>query len=114
MNSPKPRKNHNNATLTIRLPEPILAQLTAISDAQYKTASVVVREEIVRYIQQNSIFLTTQPQPNFANKKPMSSQEYKFMRDQEMRGASPNRPQSPSNQNPLSQLTPDELAEWDY
>ena len=114
MNSPKPRKNHNNATLTIRLPEPILAQLTTIADAQYKTASVVVREEIVRYIQQNSIFLTAQPQPNFANKKPMSNQEYKFMREQEMRGMPITRPQSPSNQNPLVQLTPEELADWDY
>jgi hypothetical protein len=90
------------------LPEPILAQLTSIADAQYKTASVVVREEIVKYIQQNQIFLTAQPQPNFANKKPMSVQEYKFMREQEMRGASVMRPQSPSNQ-----LSPEELADWE-
>jgi predicted DNA-binding protein len=113
MNSPKPRKNHNNATLTIRLPEAILAQLTTIADAQYKTASVAVREEIIKYIQQNSIFLTTQAQPQVHGRKPMSAQEYKLMREQEMRGASYVRPQSPSNQNPLVQLTPDEMAEWD-
>jgi predicted DNA-binding protein len=110
MNSPKPRKNHNNATLTIRLPEPILAQLTAIADAQYKTASVAVREEIIKYIQQNQIFLTTQmtPQPQTTQRKPMSNQDYKFMREQEMRGMPINRPQSPSNQ-----LSPEELADWE-
>ena len=114
MNSPKPRKNHNNATLTIRLPEPILAQLTAIADAQYKTASVAVREEIIKYIQQNSIFLTTQAQPHPHNKKPMSNQDYKFMREQEMRGMPITRPQSPSNQQTLEmKLTPDELSEWE-
>lgn len=70
MKSPKPRKNHNNATLTIRLPEAILAQLTTIADAQYKTASVAVREEIIKYIQQNAIFLTAQhPQQNQPVKK---------------------------------------------
>jgi predicted DNA-binding protein len=103
MNSPKPRKNHNNATLTIRLPEPILAQLTAIADAQYKTASVAVREEIIKYIQQNQIFLTTQMTPQMPNKKPMSAQDYKFMREQEMRGMPINRPQSPSQQTDLSE-----------
>jgi predicted DNA-binding protein len=109
MNSPKARKNHNNATLTIRLPEPILAQLTAISDAQYKTASVVVREEIVKYIQQNQIFLTAQTSPQSTRiGKPMTAQEYKFMREQEMRGASIIRPQSPSNQ-----LSPEEFADWE-
>ena len=103
MNSPKPRKSHNNATLTIRLPEPILAQLTAISDAQYKTASVVVREEIVKYIQQNQIFLTTQMHPQMPNKKPMTAQEYKFIREQEMRGMATPRPLSPSQQNNLGE-----------
>jgi predicted DNA-binding protein len=104
MNSPKPRKNHNNATLTIRLPEPILAQLTAIADAQYKTASVAVREEIIKYIQQNQIFLTAQT-PQTPQRKPMSAQEFKFMREQQMRGAdiSAIRPQSPSQQNELSE-----------
>jgi hypothetical protein len=103
MSSPKPRKSHNNATLTIRLPEPILAQLTAISDAQYKTASVVVREEIVKYIQQNQIFLTTQMNPMMSNKKPMSAQDYKFIREQEMRGMPITRPLSPSQQNDLAE-----------
>jgi hypothetical protein len=84
------------------LPEPILAQLTAISDAQYKTASVVVREEIVKYIQQNQIFLTAQT-PQAQIKKPMSNQEYKFMREQEMRGMPITRPLSPSQQNDLSE-----------
>ena len=102
MNSPKPRKNHNNATLTIRLPEPILAQLTAIADAQYKTASVAVRDLIVQYIQQNQIFLTAQT-PQAQIKKPMSNQEYKFMREQEMRGMPITRPLSPSQQNDLSE-----------
>jgi hypothetical protein len=44
----------------------------------------------------------------------MSDKEYKFMREQEMRGASPLRPQSPSNQQTLEmRLTPDELSEWE-
>jgi hypothetical protein len=48
-------------------------------------------------------------------RKPMSAQEYKFMREQEMRGMPMNRPQSPSNQQTLEmQLTPEELADWDY
>ena len=106
MNSPKPRKNHNNATLTIRLPEPILAQLTAIADAQYKTASVAVREEIIKYIQQNQIFLTTQMPPQLPNKKPMTAQEFKFFREQQMRGA--DIPTSPSQR-----INDPDLADWD-
>lgn len=105
MNSPKTRKNYNNATLTIRLPEAILTQLTTIADAQYKTASVAVREEIIKYIQQNQIFLTTHTNAQTPAKKPMSAQEFKFMREQQMRGAdiSAMRPQSPSQQNELSE-----------
>lgn len=99
------RKSHNNAILNLRIPEPILAQLTAISDAQYKSVSTVVRDLIVQHIQQNQIFLTTQVQPQSPQRKPMSNQEYKFMREQQMRGAdiSAIRPQSPSQQNELSE-----------
>jgi hypothetical protein len=105
------RKSHNNAILNIRIPEPILAQLTTISDAQYKSVSTVVRDLIVQHIQQNQIFLTTQTNAPMPIKKPMTAQEYKFMREQEMRGMPITRPQSPSNQN---QLTPEELSDWDY
>jgi hypothetical protein len=104
------RKSHNNAILNLRIPEPILAQLTAISDAQYKSVSTVVRDLIVQHIQQNQIFLTTHTNGQIPIKKPMTAQEYKFMREQEMRGASPIRPQSPSNQTDLDQIA----SEWDY
>lgn len=99
----RPRKSHNNAILNLRIPEPILAQLTTISDAQYKSVSTVVRDLIVQHIQQNAIFLTASQQPPV--KKPMSVQEFKFIREQEMRGAdiSAMRPQSPSQQNELSE-----------
>jgi hypothetical protein len=99
------RKSHNNAILNIRIPEPILAQLTAISDAQYKSVSTVVRDLIVQHIQQNQIFLTTHTNAQTPIKKPMTAQEYKFIRDQQMRGAdiSVMRPQSPSQQNDLSE-----------
>ena len=97
------RKSHNNAILNIRIPEPILAQLTTISDAQYKSVSTVVRDLIVQHIQQNQIFLTTQTNAPMPQRKPMSAQEYKFMREQEMRGMPITRPQSPSNQNELSE-----------
>jgi hypothetical protein len=104
------RKAHNNAILNLRIPEPILAQLTTISDAQYKSVSTVVRDLIVQHIQQNQIFLTTQTNAPMVQRKPMTTQEYKFMREQEMRGASPIRPQSPSNQTDLDQIA----SEWDY
>ena len=59
----KTRKSHNNAVLNIRMPEPILAQLTTIADAQYKSVSTVVRDLIVQHIQQNAIFLTASQTP---------------------------------------------------
>jgi len=104
MNSPKARKSHNNATLTIRLPEPILAQLTHIADAQYKTASVVVREEIVKYIQQNQIFLTAQQPTKPQYTRPNGGVIPTI-------GGVPvsqiNRPQSPSQQTDVS-------SDWEY
>lgn len=106
MNSPKPRKNHNNATLTIRLPEPILAQLTAIADAQYKTASVAVREEIIKYIQQNQIFLTTQTSPQMQMRKQTGSIGGVPIDELIARR---NAPQSPSQQE-----LKDIASEWDY
>jgi len=108
------RKSHNNAILNLRIPEPVLAQLTTISDAQYKSVSTVVRDLIVQYIQQNQIFLTTQTNAPMVQRKPMTAQEYKFMREQEMRGLPMNRPQSPSQQTLEMKLTPEELADWDY
>jgi hypothetical protein len=64
-----------------------------------------VREEIIKYIQQNQIFLTTHTNAPMPQRKPMSAQEFKFMREQQMRGAdiSTMRPQSPSQQNELSE-----------
>lgn len=63
------RKSHNNAVLNIRIPEPILAQLTTISDAQYKSVSIVVRDLIVQYIQQNAIFLNAPQTQQMPSKK---------------------------------------------
>lgn len=51
------RKTHNNATLTIRLPEPILAKFTAMCDGVYKTPSEVTRQLILDYVNQHIDYL---------------------------------------------------------
>jgi hypothetical protein len=100
------RKSHNNAILNLRIPEPVLAQLTAISDAQYKSVSTVVRDLIVQHIQQNQIFLTTHTNAQTPQRKPMTAQEFKFFREQQMRGA--DMPTSPSQR-----INDPDLADWD-
>lgn len=101
------RKSHNNAVLNIRIPEPILAQLTTISDAQYKSVSIVVRDLIVQYIQQNAIFLNAPlPQSQMQVKKYTGSIGGVPVAEVM---AKRNQPQAPS-----VQLTPEELADWDY
>ena len=58
------RRNFNDATLTVRLPQALLDQFTVISDAQFKPASQLVRELIVDYVRNNQTVLTmTQPTP---------------------------------------------------
>lgn len=98
----KQRKSHNNAVLNIRMPEPILAQLTTIADAQYKSVSTVVRDLIVQHIQQNAIFLTS---PHAPKALPKVSGTIGGVPINEVLQ---NRPQSPSQQ--LS----DVASEWEY
>jgi hypothetical protein len=106
----------NDAIMNIRIATELHTQLKALASKKYMPLSVMVRLALMDYLvhEAPNALLNTQPQPNFANKKPMSDKDYKFMREQEMRGMPINRPQSPSNQNPLVQLTPEELADWDY
>jgi hypothetical protein len=103
------RKSHNNAILNLRIPEPVLAQLTTISDAQYKSVSTVVRDLIVQYIQQNTIFLTSQNPTQQPIRKPMSNTEYKFLREQQMRDSA-SIPTSPSQR----VVDPNNLSEDDW
>lgn len=100
------RKSHNNAVLNIRIPEPILAQLTTISDAQYKSVSIVVRDLIVQYIQQNAIFLNA-PQAQQMQTRKYTGSIGGVPIDEVM--ARQNRPVSPSQQD-LQQIA----SEWDY
>lgn len=82
MSNMKRRKNHNDATLTFRIPSQILAQLTTIADAQFKNPSQVVRDLIVQHIQNNqAIFVAqghAQPQitPKQTNAIRPPSQQY--------------------------------------
>jgi hypothetical protein len=64
----------------------------------------MVRLALMDYITHEapSVLLST-PQPQMPQRKPMSNQEYKFMREQEMRGLPITRPLSPSQQNDLSE-----------
>lgn len=98
----KTRKSHNNAILNIRIPEPILAQLTTISDAQYKSVSTVVRDLIVQHIQQNQVFLLQQNPALPQQRRPLTSKEIRDMNEQQLREPPLARPQSPSQQNQLS------------
>ena len=51
------RKTHNNATLTIRLPEAILTKFTTMCDGIYKTPSEVTRQLILDYVHQHIDYL---------------------------------------------------------
>lgn len=66
------RRNFNDATLTVRLPQALLDQFTVISDAQFKPASQLVRELIVDYVRNNQTVLTIS-QPTTNKPKPTSS-----------------------------------------
>ena len=101
------RKSHNNAVLNIRIPEPILAQLTTISDAQYKSVSIVVRDLIVQYIQQNAIFLNAPQAQSQMQTRKYTGSIGGVPIDEVM--ARQNRPVSPSQQD-LQQIA----SEWDY
>ena len=100
----------NDTVMNIRIATELHDQLKALAKKKYMPLSVMVRLALMDYITHEapSVLLST-PQSHTPNKKPMTAQEYKFMREQEMRGASPLRPQSPSNQ-----LSAEELADWDY
>jgi hypothetical protein len=95
----------NDAVMNIRIATELHDQLKALAQKKYMPLSVMVRLALMDYITHEapSVLLST-PQQHAPQKKPMSAQEYKFFREQQMRGADmPNtRPQSPSNQNELS------------
>lgn len=64
------RKTHNDATLTIRLPDAVLKQYTTMCDGQYKTASEMTRNLILQYVNQHKDFLVaidTMKQQNAQN-----------------------------------------------
>jgi hypothetical protein len=63
----------------------------------------MVRLALMDYITHEapSVLLSTPQQT--PQRKPMSDKEYKFMREQEMRGMPITRPQSPSQQTDLSE-----------
>lgn len=102
----------NDAVMNIRIATELHDQLKALAKKKYMPLSVMVRLALMDYITHEapSVLLSTPQQT--AQRKPMSDKEYKFMREQEMRGMPITRPQSPSNQ--LNQLTPEELSDWDY
>lgn len=64
MSNIKTRRNHNNATITLRLPEAILGQLTKLADLQYVSSSQLVRSMIVDYVQVHQGILVAQANPN--------------------------------------------------
>jgi hypothetical protein len=101
----------NDAVMNIRIATELHDQLKALAKKKYMPLSVMVRLALMDYITHEapSVLLSTPQQT--PQRKPMSDKEYKFMREQEMRGLPMNRPQAPSQQN---QLTPEELADWDY
>ena len=51
------RKVHNNATLTIRLPEAILTQFSTMCDGLYKTPSEMTRQLILDYVKAHQDYL---------------------------------------------------------
>jgi hypothetical protein len=96
----------NDAVMNIRIATELHDQLKALAKKKYMPLSVMVRLALIDYITHEapSVLLST-PQPQTPQRKPMSAQEFKFMREQQMRGAdiSAIRPQSPSQQNELSE-----------
>lgn len=102
MSNTKQRKNHNNATLTIRIPEPILAQLNTLSDAQFKNPSQVVRDLIVQHIQNNqAIFIAQQPTQPIQVRRPMTQREIREAQEQRLRQPSTYLP--PSSQSDVDE-----------
>ena len=89
--------------MNIRIATELHDQLKALASKKYMPLSVMVRLALMEYLAHEapSVLLNT-PQPDQPKKKPMSNQDYKFMREQEMRGMPITRPQSPSNQTELS------------
>jgi predicted DNA-binding protein len=96
----------NDAVMNIRIATELHDQLKALAKKKYMPLSVMVRLALIDYITHEapSVLLSTS-QPQTPQRKPMSAQEFKFMREQQMRGAdiSAIRPQSPSQQNDLSE-----------
>jgi hypothetical protein len=98
----------NDTVMNIRIATELHDQLKALAKKKYMPLSVMVRLALMDYITHEapSVLLST---PQMPQRKPMSDKDYKFMREQEMRGMPITRPQSPSNQ-----LSAEELADWDY
>lgn len=58
------KKSFNNATLNIRLPEPVLKQFEQIAHGIYKTPSELTRQLIIDYVNNRKDVLTALNQPN--------------------------------------------------
>lgn len=93
----------NDAVMNIRIATELHDQLKALAKKKYMPLSVMVRLALMDYITHEapSVLLSTPQQT--PQRKPMSDKEYKFMREQEMRGMPITRPQSPSQQTDLSE-----------
>jgi predicted transcriptional regulator len=51
------RKSHNNATMTLRLPDAILTQYTQLCDNAFKTPSEMTRQLIIDFVRNNQAFV---------------------------------------------------------
>lgn len=93
----------NDAVMNIRIATELHDQLKALAKKKYMPLSVMVRLALMDYITHEapSVLLSTPQQTT--QRRPMSDKEYKFMREQEMRGMPITRPQSPSQQTDLSE-----------
>ena len=63
------KKNFNNATLNIRLPDTILKQYEQIAHGIYKTPSELTRQLIIEYVS-NRIDMLSALQPDASKQKP--------------------------------------------
>lgn len=106
----------NDTVMNIRIATELHDQLKALAKRKYMPLSVMVRLALMDYITHEapSVLLTPQNTPQQPS-KPMSAKDYKFIREQQMRGADISTliqtPQAPSVQNQLGQ---NQLSEDDW
>jgi hypothetical protein len=97
----------NDAVMNIRIATELHDQLKALAKKKYMPLSVMVRLALMDYITHEAPSVLLNPtQPQTPQRKPMTAQEFKFMREQQMRGA--DMPTSPSQR-----INDPDLADWD-